>query len=103
MHNFIFFSLAMFLVSCVTVPLMQESYFNQVATGSLISEVEIVYGSPFQIRQLPSGLQEYIYIQRINLGRSAIEQMEYIFLVNQGIVVSKDCKQSGTPCFQLHQ
>jgi hypothetical protein len=97
----LFFLLAILLAGCTTVPLMQQSYFDQVSAGSSISGVEAIYGQPYEIRELPNDLQEYVYIQRIDLGRSATEQMEFVFLVNQGVVVSKECRRSGTSNFQF--
>lgn len=88
---------------CMTAPLMQESYFNQVPAGSSIADIELIYGEPYEVREMPNGLQEYSYIQRIGLGNSAVEQMEFIFLVKEGVVVSKDCKRSGTCSFQFTQ
>lgn len=82
---------------------MQQGYFDQVAVGSSISAVETIYGEPYEVRGLPNGLQEYVYMQRIDLGKSAIEQLEFVFLVNQGIIIGKDRKQSGTSSFQFSQ
>ena len=92
---------ALSMASCVVAPLMQEAYFNRVATGSNISEIEMQYGKPYEIRPLPDGTQEYLYIQRIELGSSAVEQLEFVFLVNQGRVVGKQCKRNGTSSFQF--
>lgn len=97
------FFLLVFATGCVTAPLMQESYYNQVPAGSAISTIETVYGEPYEVRQQPNGLQEYSYMQRIELGRSAVEQMEFIFLVREGIIVGKECKRSGTSSFQFSQ
>lgn len=91
------------LTGCVTAPLMQQGNFDQVAVGSPISNVEAVYGQPYDVRQLPNGFEEHVYIQRIALGRSAVEEMEFVFVVNQGVVVGKDCKQGGTSNFQFSQ
>lgn len=89
-----------FLTSCATAPLMQESYFDQVATGVRIADIEASYGEPYEIRNLHNGMQEYTYIQRIDLGSSAVEQLEFIFLVNsQGHIVSKQCQRKGTSSF----
>lgn len=96
-------SILVFMTSCMTAPLMQESYFNQVATGCQITQIEATYGEPYEIRQLPNGTQEYAYMQRIELGSSAVEQLEFVFLVDQGRVVGKQCKRNGTSSFQFVQ
>ena len=89
------------VVGCATAPLMQVSHFNQIAVGSDIAGIEQVFGEPYEIRQLPNGFQEYCYMQRIATGKSGIEQQEFVFVVNQGRVVGKDCKVSGTSSFQF--
>lgn len=90
-------------VGCATAPLMQESHFNQIAVGSDIAGIEQVFGEPYEIRQLPNGFQEYCYMQRIATGRSGTEQQEFVFVVNQGRIVGKDSKTSGSPSFQFSQ
>lgn len=89
--------------SCNTAPIMQESYYTQVVTGVEISSIEKVYGDPYEVRNLSSGLQEHSYMQRIALGNSAVEQTEFVFLVDKGRVVGKECKRNGTSCFQFSQ
>lgn len=96
--------LAFFLVTgCNTAPIMQESYYTQVVSGVEISSIEKVYGDPYEVRKLPNGLQEHSYMQRIALGNSGVEQTEFVFLVDQGRVVGKDCKRNGTSSFQFSQ
>lgn len=100
--NFFSLMILLFLLcGCTVAPLMQTPYFDQVAIGSSISEVEAIYGQPFEIRQLPNGLQAYVYLQRINLGKSGAEQIEFVFLVNQGVIASKECKSHGISSLQF--
>lgn len=89
------------VMGCTQAPIMQDYYFEGVGKGAPIQTIENVYGSPYEIRQLDNGNQEYVYIQRINLGRSATDQSEYVFIVNQGHVVDKKCNRSSTSNFQF--
>lgn len=89
------------LAGCTAVPLMKESYFNEVALGTEISHIERIYGEPYEVHLLSDGRQEYSYIQRIELGSSSVEQMEFIFTVDQGKVIGKEHKRHGTSCFQF--
>jgi len=97
--------LLIFLVatSCTTAPLMEEKYFVEVTAGTEITSVEKIYGEPFEIRPLANGQQEYSYVKRIDLGRSAVDQQEFVFRVDQGKIISKECKNSGTSGFQFSQ
>lgn len=98
---FLYSAALIFVSGCMTAPLMQESYFNQVASGVNISDVECIYGEPYEVRILSNGRQEYVYIQRIDLGRSAVEQLEFVFVVDQGTVVGKDCRRHSTSSIQF--
>ena len=89
------------VIGCTSAPLMKESYFNDVAVGTNISSIERTYGEPYEVHDLPNGRQEYCYIQRIELGRSAVEQIEFVFTIDQGQVIGKECRRSGTSCFQI--
>ena len=94
---------ALFLLcSCMTAPLMQDSGFAAIAVGTPISEIESIYGEPYDIRTLPNGMQEYRYVQRIPCG-SSVEQTEYTFQVRQGKVVSKDRHQLPGSSIQITQ
>ena len=88
---------------CTTAPLMEEKYFVEVTAGTEISSVENIYGEPFEIRSLSNGQKEYSYVKRIDLGRSAVDQQEFIFRVDQGKIIGKECKNSGTSGFQFSQ
>ncbi|HEV8052976.1 MAG TPA: hypothetical protein VGP47_10830 [Parachlamydiaceae bacterium] len=95
--------IASLVTGCNQAPLMQESYYTEVVSGVEISVIENAYGEPYEIRKLANGLQEHSYMQRIALGNSAVEQTEFVFLVDKGKVVGKECKRNGTSCFQFSQ
>lgn len=68
-----------------------------------MADVEMIYGEPYEVRELPGGAQEYIYIQRIDCGRSASEITEYVFMVQQGKIVGKNCRQQATSTLGIFQ
>ena len=88
--------------SCNTAPIMEESYYTRVEKGVEISSIEKVYGYLYQVRNCRR-MAGAFYMQRIALGNSAVEQTEFVFLVDKGKVVGKDCKRNGTSCFQFSQ
>lgn len=103
MIKFLFAAGLLFTIGCTSAPLMQEPFFNSVSKGSNIADIESIYGMPYEVRALPNGTQEYCYIQRIELGRSSMELLEFVFEVNQGKVVNKQCRHNGTSNFQFGQ
>lgn len=93
--------LGLITTCCTPAPLMEEKYFVEVTAGTEITSVEKLYGEPYEIRALSNGQQEYSYVKRIDLGRSAVDQQEFVFRVDQGKIVGKECKNSGTTGFQF--
>ncbi|MEI8364896.1 MAG: hypothetical protein WCF65_00620 [Parachlamydiaceae bacterium] len=92
------------LCGCATAPLMQEAQFNAVAVGSEIDRIAATYGEPYEVRDLPHGVKEYRYVQRIPCGATTIEQVDYIFHVRNGRVVGKNrLTSSNTSSFQFSQ
>lgn len=80
---------------CMTAPLFKESSYNAIAVGSDIEGVVAIYGEPYEIQELPNGVQEYHYLQRIPCGAKRVEQVDYVFLVRHGKIVSKKCMESN--------
>lgn len=91
------------LCGCVAAPLMRDSGFDAVGVGSNISDIEAVYGEPFEVRSQSNGTQEYVYIQRINCGSSSVEMTEYVFTVRQGTIVGKCRREHSTPSVGICQ
>jgi hypothetical protein len=89
------------MTGCAAAPLMQESYYNHVSPGANVADIEAIYGAPYEVRELPNGMQEYCYVQRVELGKSAVDQLEFVFTVSQGRVVGKHCKRNSTSNFQF--
>lgn len=93
------FGCILLLSACSMAPLMQDSGFQGIAVGANISEVECVYGEPYEMRTLPNGMSEYRYVQRIDCGSTAVEIIEYTFTVCQGKIVGKNRRQLGASTF----
>ena len=93
--------LLLILCGCSVAPLIRESDFNGIALGGEIQRVEAIYGEPYEIRELPNGVEEYSYIQRIPCGARGIEQIEYIFHVRKGNIVGKCRREASTSSFQI--
>ena len=81
------------LGSCTVAPMMTSSDFGMIAVGVEIQHVENIYGEPFDVNELPNRNQEYRYLQRFGVGSDRIEQVEYVFEVHNGNIVSKQCRQ----------
>lgn len=85
--------------ACMTrSKVMDVHAFAMVPTGSEITSVENVYGSPVEI-QSKGNKQVYIYVERINLGTQTVRQTRYYFVVEEGKIISKYSSLGNAPAY----
>jgi len=61
--------------------MMTRERFATIQVGSDIASVEAIVGSPYSIRSLGNGIDEYKYLERIQIGPNTTDQIEYILYV----------------------
>lgn len=86
------------LTGCAMAPMMSPSGFNAVAVGGNIRDIESLYGRAFDVQELPGGMQEHHYVQRIELPSGGVEQTTYVFTVWQGRIVGKEKREQRNSC-----
>lgn len=91
-----------FLASCFSrsTAMTQES-FHSIDLGTSISEVVAKNGEPYEVRNLGGGVQEYEYVERIDLAQELVREYHYFFKVVQGQVVSKRMTTEKQPAYDL--
>ena len=72
---------------------MTPTAFENIQVGTDIARVEAEYGSPYDVKALGCGVQEYRYIQRLRIAPEVTEQTNFLFRVSNGKVISKQCQQ----------
>ena len=95
-----FFSTLMY--SCSMSPIMTKERYETIQVGSQISLVEAQYGPPCDVEDLENGYEKYVYIQRVDIGGGASEQVHYIFQVLNGRIISKQCQEIGGIVDSVH-
>lgn len=79
---------------------MTQEKFSDIYVGTAVSEVVSANGAPYSI-QNKEGIQEYVYIERINNGNQLIYENHFIFYVEDGVVVGKTVRQERRPAYNL--
>jgi hypothetical protein len=96
-HLVFLFLLLSFLTACQS-PIMTPQGFENIQAGTSIEAVEAEFGQPYEIETLPSGFQEYTYIQRIPTSPGIVDQVTYILYVCKGKVISKSVRDEQSAC-----
>ena len=69
--------------------------------GQKADELEVKYGSPYEVRVFPNGLEEYIYLEHVTTGRKSSLMREYVFVVSDGKVIDKKMHDSHSHTLQF--
>ncbi|MFI5334675.1 MAG: hypothetical protein ACHQT8_05885 [Chlamydiales bacterium] len=98
----IFLSLLLLLASCFSreIAMTQES-FHSIDLGTPTSTVITKNGKPYAVHNLGGGIEEYEYIERVELSQQLIRENHYFFKVVQGQVVSKRMTSEKQPAYGL--
>lgn len=88
--------LLLVLSGCTSYALMSPTNFNTIAVGIDVTQIEEIYGTPFDVIDLPNGNQEYRYLQRFDLNPDNTEQIEFVFVVRNGRVIDKQYREKSS-------
>ena len=90
------------LAACSDHRMMYVATYEQITIGETIKELQIRVGAPYEIRKLPSGSREFIYIERTKLTAQRDLYREYTILIGpDGRVQKKSYKEISSPAFQI--
>jgi hypothetical protein len=91
----------MILAACYTRnSLMTMERFDDINIGTPISEVTAKVGEPYSIRSRGGGVEEYEYIERIEM-RDVVQENHYFIIVSNGQVVGKLINRQRPPAYDL--
>jgi hypothetical protein len=87
----VFLGVMLLLTSCCFKRGPTPDEFYAVSVGMTTAELSALYGEPWDIREGEEpGQQEWVYIDRKQIGWKAQETTHLIFVVENGKVVSKE-------------
>ncbi len=98
----IFFSLVILLVfdGCASSKVMTADSFSEITIGQSISEIQKKYGKPYSIKNLGAGEVEYIYIEKIFMGKRVLQEKHYLIIFKNGKVTSTKVRIFNRPAWQ---
>lgn len=80
-------------------PMTMES-FNDVMLGTTVDELKQQFGSPIEIKH--NGPEdEYIYVERLTMGKCRVVENYYSFFIQDNKVVRKSIRTQQPPAFNL--
>lgn len=87
--------------SCYTARqnVFTECAFGKITIGDSIQSVVDLYGQPFQIFSIGRELYEYEYLERWFIGKEAIVQKKYYFLVRDNKIINKRIRTTIPPSY----
>ncbi len=80
---------------------MSYDDYHRIAIGESIADVQVQLGRPYEVKELSSSKQEYIYIERIPLGDAREAFRRYILVVENDKVIEKKVKEEVTNSIQF--
>lgn len=98
--NKVFIAIFALLAACSASKFMSYEDYNKIALGQNISDVQVLLGCPYEVKEIAPHQQEYIYVERIPLGdREAFRR--YIFVVDHEKIIEKKIKEEVTSNIQF--
>lgn len=86
------------LIGCAQGKIMTYSDFQAVSLGENIAVLQVKEGRPYQINDLGNGNEEYVYIERLDIGGGRELFREYIFIVSkENRIIEKKVRESSSP------
>ena len=80
--------------------MMTQESFDDIPIGMSTSEVTAKVGEPYYIRSKGEGVEEYEYIERIEM-RDLVQENHYFLIISNGQVVGKLIKRERPPAYDL--
>jgi len=76
--------------------------FDAVSTCSTKQEMEAKMGSPYAVHHKGPGIDEYEYIEKIDMGSpQLVKENHYFFTVSEGYVIGKRMSHESPPAYDL--
>jgi len=91
----------LFLCGCGHRVMTMDSFYD-IPVGSTQEELKKEAGAPYEINDKGDGEVEYVYIEKLNMGRRIVEERHYYFTLKNGKIVSKRVKERTPPPYSIN-
>jgi len=80
---------------------MTSDRFENIQIGTPIASLKPEVGSPYAIHSKGGAVEEYEYIERIDMGGRTVSENRYFLIVTDGKVTGKRTKHERAPAFDM--
>lgn len=80
---------------------MSYDSYHTIAIGGKISDVQVLMGRPYEVKEIGPHKQEYIYIERVSVGEHRELFRRYILTVENDKIIDKKMSEETTSPFQF--
>ena len=101
MKKSIYIAMMALFCSCATAKMMTHERYYTVSQGDDIAQIQAEVGRPYEVRATTDNTEEYVYIERIPLGKNAMLFREYVFIVADGKVMCKEIREKQKKGFHF--
>jgi hypothetical protein len=102
MKKHLFLTFLVLLASCFSRPaMMNHEMFDDIQIGTPISDVSMKAGEPYAIYSKGGNIDEYEYIEKIEMNNELVMENHYFLIVSDGKVVGKRITQERRQAFDL--
>lgn len=98
---FFLLSIMAVVTACSAPRVVARTDFDAVPVGENTTSLLSRLGTPYQIREVNAHSQEYVYIERVSLSSEKELYRFYIFVVEDGNVVSKKVEEATGSSFHF--
>jgi hypothetical protein len=96
------FAAMVLLAACTEGKFMNYERYQGVSIGENIVQIELSTGRPYEIKDIGSSQQEYVFIERIPLADGREMFRRYVLVVEHSRVIKKYISEEVTSVLMLH-
>ena len=79
---------------------MTADEFSEVSVGQTGDEIQKKHGKPYSIKRLGNSEVEYIYIERMPMGKRVLRERHYLIILKNGKVTSTQVRTFNRPSYE---
>lgn len=92
------FTALLALIACSPGKIMTMSDFQSIPLGENIATLQVREGRPYQVNDVGDGTEEYVYMERVDIGAGRELFREYVFVVSKdNAIVEKKIRETSSP------
>ncbi len=100
----IFFGLSIVLLALLGCAsgskIMNAEGFSEISVGQTADDIQKKHGRPYSIKTLGPNEVEYVYIERMPMGKRVLRETHYLIILKNGKVSSTQTRTYNRPSYE---